>query len=166
MRKEREHYSYKGYKYDSNQWYFYLNGKLLNLPEDKRSSLGYLAMCGKHKEVIDELKRIIRKERNENRVKAKCIAYFVEDSKEYYFTRDLSFSPSDRNRALYCFKEWKNHIIKNNCMLRKAVTIQEGIITPFGANKPKETVIEDKIDLSRRIFIKLVKSKEDFIYQY
>lgn len=166
MKKEREHFTYKGYKYDPNQWYFYLNGKLLNLPYQDSHDLGYLAICGKHKEVIDELKRIIRKERKENIVKAKCVAYYVANSNEYYFTRDLSFNPTDRIRALYCYKEWKKHVIKNDCILRKAVTIQEGSVTPFGVDKPREIIIEDKIDLSHKFFIKLVKPKENFVYQY
>lgn len=166
MKKEHERYSYKGYKYDSNQWYFYLNGKLLNLSTQDSSNLGYLAMCGKYKEVIDGLKRIVRKERKEDRVVAKCVAFFVEDSRGYYFTRDLTFNPDDKQRALYCYKEWKHHIIKNGYMLKNPVTVQEGKVTPYGIEKPKETTMNGKIDLSRGFFIKLVKPKEDFIYQY
>ena len=62
MARKHENFKWGGYKYAPESVGFSLNGKHLNLPEEVRSRIAYLAVCGRNKEVLDELKRALRKE--------------------------------------------------------------------------------------------------------
>ena len=49
MARKHENFRWGGYKYAPESVGFSLNGKRLNLPEEVRSRIAYLAVCGKNK---------------------------------------------------------------------------------------------------------------------
>lgn len=93
--KRKYNFKWSGYKYAPETIGFSLNGKHLNLPEETRSNLAYLAICGRNKEVIEELKRIVRAEEKKPIIKGKCICFFAENSDKYFYTQQLLYNPDD-----------------------------------------------------------------------
>lgn len=149
MARKHERFAWGGYKYAPETVEFSFNGKRLNLPDEVKSSLAYLAVCGRDKEVIDGLKRILRKEEKQPRIIGKCICFFREGSNEYYYTQQLRYKPDNIQDALWCYKEWKRYIESKNCMLEVGYTVTEGEFNPFGENKAERREVIRKVDLSR-----------------
>lgn len=156
MRKH-ENFSWRGYKYAPESIRFSMNGKYLNLPEDIRSNIAYLVVCGKNKEAIDELKRVVRKDEKKPLIICKCICFFKKDSNEFYYTRQLSYNPNDLQDALMCYKEWKRYIQSKNCIIETGYEVTKGEFTPFGENNVKTNVVTCVVDLTRRRTINIVR---------
>ena len=72
MRKH-ENFHWGGYKYAPESVWFSINGKHINFPEDVRSRLAYLAVCGEKEKLLIELKRALREEEKKPRVVGKCM---------------------------------------------------------------------------------------------
>ena len=106
MRKH-ENFHWGGYKYAPESVWFSINGKHINFPEEVRSRLAYLAVCGEKEKLLIELKRALRAEEKKPRVVGKCICFFKKDSNEFYYTQQLRYNPDDLYDALRCYKEWK-----------------------------------------------------------
>lgn len=149
-KRRHEHFSWSGYKYAPESMRFFLNGKLIDLPEDVHHEIAYLAVCGKSKEVSDELKRWLRKKEKEPRIAGKSICFFGKDSDEYYYTRDLMYKPYNIEDALYCYKRWKNYILSKNGMVNVGYEITEGQVVPGGSIKTGSHTVERKVDFSKR----------------
>lgn len=156
MRKEKERYSYGGYKYAPESINFTLNGKRLQLPDDLRSNLAYLAICGRHKEVLDGLKRFVRKERRTSNVEYVTYGFYRENGKDFYYTRDLLARPSDMQDKVRVYKKWKQYLKDNNC-IATCYTVESGAVAPDGTSKPSVRTEEVRVDLSRPVRIKLVR---------
>lgn len=132
--------------------------KHLNLPEETRSNLAYLAICGRNKEVIEELKRIVRAEEKKPIIKGKCICFFAENSNKYFYTQQLLYNPDDIYDALRAYKEWKRYIKSKGCILDEPITIAEGSFNPCGANKPIEIRTEcNKINLNHCRSVSIIR---------
>ena len=157
MARKHENFRWCGYKYAPESVEFFLNGNRINLPKTDRSRIGYLVICGKNKEVEDELKRILRREEKKSRVVGKCICFFKKDSDEFYYTQQLRYNPNDIKDALRCYKEWKRYIMDKNCILETGYELTEGEFNPFGENKAKTKVITSVVDLSRCRSIDVVR---------
>lgn len=154
MARKHEKFSWSGYRYAPESFYFSLNGKAICLPHDTRTSLAYLIIAGKEKEAEDELKRILRKDEKKPQIVGNCIIFFKEDSNEFYYTKDLQYQTGDLQEALRCYKEWKHYILDRNCMLETGYTVEEGDFKPFGNNIPKRKAIISKVDLTRVGFVR------------
>jgi len=156
--KRKYNFKWSGYKYAPETIGFSLNGKHLNLPEETRSNLAYLAICGRNKEVIEELKRIVRAEEKKPIIKGKCICFFAENSDKYYYTQQLLYNSDDIYDALRAYKEWKRYIKSKNCILDEPIAIAEGTFNPCGVNKPIETRTEcNKIDLKHYRSVSIIR---------
>ena len=134
MARKHENFRWGGYKYAPESVGFSLNGKRLNLPEEVRSRIAYLAVCGKNKEVEDELKRILRKDE-----------------------KQLRYNPNDIQDALRCYKEWKRYIKDKNCILETGYELSEGEFNPFGENKAEHRTVTSVVDLTRCRSISVVR---------
>lgn len=84
MRKH-ENFHWGGYKYAPESVWFSINGKHINFPEEVRSRLAYLAVCGENEKLLIELKRALRAEEKKPRVVGKCICFFKERLKRVLF---------------------------------------------------------------------------------
>ena len=157
MARKHENFRWGGYKYAPESVGFSLNGKRLNLPEEVRSRIAYLAVCGKSKEVEDELKRILRKDEKKPRIVGKCICFFKKDSNELYYTQQLRYNPNDIQDALRCYKEWKRYIKEKDCILETGYELTEGEFNPFGTNTKTTKTVTSVVDLSRCRSIKVVR---------
>ena len=157
MARKHENFRWSGYKYAPESVRFSLNGKRLNLPEEVRSKAAYLACCGKNKEVIDELKRALRKEEKQPRIVGKCICFFKKDSNEFYYTQQLRYNPNDIQDALRCYKEWKRYIESKDCILEVGYEVTEGEFNPFGDNKPTIKAVTSVVDLTRCRSIRIIR---------
>ncbi len=149
MARKHEKFQWIGYKYAPETFKFFLNGKRLNLSEEDRSKISYLAACGRKKEVSDELKRVLRKEEKKPIIIGKCICFFKENSDEYYYTQQLMYNHNNIQDALGSYKEWKRYIKSKNNVLENGYELMEGQFTPFGKNKGKAKIITNNIDLNR-----------------
>ena len=157
MARKHENFRWGGYKYAPESVGFSLNGKRLNLPEEVRSRIAYLAICEKNKEAEDELKRILRKDEKKPRIVGKCICFFKKDSDEFYYTQQLRYNPSDIQDALRCYKEWKRYIKDKNCILETGYELSEGEFNPFGENKAEHRTVTSVVDLTRCRSISVVR---------
>ena len=158
MARKHENFGWRGYKYAPESLRFYLNGKQITLPEDVRSRIAYLAVCGKDKEAKDELKRVLRKEEKLPRIVGRCICFFKKDSNEFYYTQQLIYNPDDIQDALRCYKEWKRYIKEKNCIVEMGYELTEGEFNPYGKNTPANTeTVTSIVDLSRCRSIKVVR---------
>lgn len=153
-----EYFSWHGYKYSPSSVQFFLNGKPLRLPEEIKNRCAYLAVCGKHKEVEDELKRFVRRERR-TQITKKAIAFFEEGSDtKFYYTKELLYNPGDLQEELMCYKKWKKYIQDRNCILDVGYEITEGEINLFGKNRLNRKFSGVKIDLTRCTTVKILKN--------
>lgn len=157
MARKHENFRWGGYKYAPESVGFSLNGKRIILPEEVRSRIAYLAVCGRNKEVEDELKRVLRKEEKQPRVVGKCICFFKKDSNEFYYTQQLRYNPDDIQDALRCYKEWKRYIKEKDCILETGYELTEGEFNPFGTNTKTTKTVTSVVDLNRCRSIKVVR---------
>lgn len=134
------------YKYASETFEAWVNGNKLELTYDEIHRLGYLAICRKTKEVNDEIKRIVR--RNRKQRKKVGFGFFKVNSNDYLFTRDLWAYDDDLQDKLRIYKLWKDFCKTYNGKLNPH-TITIGEITPYGSKKKEEKVIYDEVDLKR-----------------
>lgn len=157
MARKHENFGWRGYKYAPESFEFFLNGRKINLPEEDKSKIAYLVVCGKTKYAEDELKRVLRKEEKKPRVVGKCICFFKKDSDEFYYTQQLRYDPNDIWDALRCFKEWKRYIKEKKCILETGYEVTEGEFNPFGKNKAETKTITSVVDLTRCRSIRVVR---------
>ena len=156
MRKH-ENFHWGGYKYAPESVGFYINGKHINFPEEVRSRLAYLAVCGENEKLLIELKRALRAEEKKPRVVGKCICFFKKDSNEFYYTQQLRYNPDDLYDALRCYKEWKRYIQSKNCMLETGYEVTEGEFNPYGDSKAKRKTVTSIVDLKRCRSISVIR---------
>lgn len=155
---KRNLFGWHGCRYVPESFYFSYYGNPLYLPFEKRSEIGYLVICGKKKEAEDELKRYVRKQQKASRIAGKCIAFFRENSNEFYFTKDLMYKPGNLQEALYCYKEWKNYIEKKGGMIDVGYELTQGEFSLLGKNVATKQKICRKVDLSRGKIITILYS--------
>ena len=160
MRKEKEKYSFGGYKYAPESVKFTLNGKVLNLPEELRSTLAYKAVCGKTKEVVDELKRFVRQRRRESNIAGVAYGFYGTGSTEYYFTRDLIATETDSlaERARV-YKAWKHFLKDRDCVVELPYIVEEGELAPNGIQQLKSGQVTVRVDLMRPVTVRFRKER-------
>lgn len=156
MRKH-ENFHWGGYKYAPESVVFSINGKHINFPEEVRSRLAYLAVCGENEKLLIELKRALRAEEKKPRVVGKCICFFKKDSNEFYYTQQLRYDPDDLYDALRCYKEWKRYIQSKNCMLETGYETTECEFNPYGESKAKRKTVTSIVDLKRCRSISVIR---------
>lgn len=156
MKKERERYSYGGYRYAAESITFTLNGKLLQLPENVRSNLAYLALCGRHKEVIDGVKCFVRKERRTSDISFVTYGFFEENGNQFYYTKDLLARPDDMQDKLRVYKGWKQFLIDRD-RVATCYSVEEGMVAPGETKKPTAKVVEVRVDLNRLVRINVIR---------
>lgn len=161
MSRKHEKFSWGGYKYAPESVGFSVYGKPLKLPEDVRNRLAYLACCGNNEEVKIGLKRVLRMDEKKPDIVKKCICFFKQGSNEFYYCRSFAYDQNNRQEALRCYKEWKHYIESKNCILETEFTVEDGEFDPFGNNKARRRVVENRVDLTRCRTINLVR---DSIY--
>ena len=84
----------------------------------------------------------------------------------FYFTQQLKCKRNDLQGKLYAYKEWKHYIQSKDCDL-STYKVKSGCLTPnreMTDEKVKET--HNKIDLNKPVIIRLVKAKENRIFQF
>lgn len=158
MARKHENFEWGGYKYAPETVRFSLNGKYINFPEEVRSHLAYLAVCGEKEKLLIELKRALRAEEKKSRVVGKCICFFKKGSNDFYYTKQLIYDPDNLHDALRCYKEWKHYILSKDCILETAFIVTEGNFDPFRNNKQKVRTIENHVDLTRCRTIKIIRN--------
>ena len=121
-------------------------------------------LSGKEAEAEAILKRLLRKqEKEENYI---CISFYRANSTQYYFTQQLRCISNHLQEKLYAYKEWKRYIKSKNCVL-STHTVTSGYLMPDGKMTEEKTEeIHNKIDLKRPVTIRLIKAKEDKIFQF
>ena len=156
MRKEKEKYAYVGYKNAPESINFTLNGKLLELPEEVRSNLAYLAVCGRHKEVTDGLKRFVRKERRTAAISYVTYGFYEVDGNQFYYTKDLLARPYDLQDRVRVYKNWKHYLKDNDC-IATYYTVEEGTVAPGITSKPAVSAQAMRVDLNRPVRIRFLR---------
>jgi len=152
MGKEKERYSFGGYRYAPESVKFTLNGKRLILPEELRSILAYKAVCGQTKEVVDGLKRFVRKQRRESNIAGITYGFYGAGTTEYYFTRDLVIpADSKLSEKVRVYKAWKEFLLEKNCVVELPYVVEEGEVMPNGIKKTETRPAEARVDLLRPI---------------
>ena len=149
MARKHENFRWGGYKYAPESIGFSLNGKRLNLPEEVRSRIAYLAVCGKNKEVEDELKRFLRKEENKPCDLITFGFYAKDDRRNFYFTKQLRAYRTDLPEKLRIYKEWKHYIVDTCGGRLQPFVVTTGHITPYGSDKANEEDTSVEIDTNR-----------------
>lgn len=156
-----------GWRTAPETYKFFYNGKRLNLSLEDEREFGYKIICGKTKEVEDELKRRVRKQQKRGNVAGWCICSCVESSTVYYFTQDLMFS--DRyniKEKLGVYKEWKRYVISRNYTLQQSRIRQtSGYIMSNGEQIGKENEIanDEKVSSSHYGLVKIVYPKSELL---
>lgn len=164
MARKHDKFSYSyGWKTAPEQWSFYWNGKLIQLDSDTRSQVALLMLSGKEADADAILKRLLRKQEKED--SDICIGFYAENSNQYYFTLQLKCSKNDMQGKLYSYKEWKHYIQSKNCYL-STHEVTSGYFIPNGKEPKEKKEAQDKIDLNRPVIIRLVKAKQDKIFQF
>lgn len=165
MARKHDKFSYDyGWRTAPEQWRFYWNNKLIQLDSNTRSEVAVLMLSGKETEAEAILKRMLRKQEKEDSYI--CIGFFGAGSNQYYYTLQLICRRNDMQGKLYSYKEWKHYIQSKDCDL-STHTITSGYLMPDGkmADEKKEET-HNKIDLNRPVIIRLVKAKEDKVFQF
>lgn len=115
------------------------------LNSSEKSACGNAFICKGRSFALAELKKILRT-RDKKRKRLVTYGFFEEGSnKTFHFTQQLTASDNDIFAKLYAFKEFKDHLIKHDCIVE---TWSEAKLD--GNYKPesvKETYT--KVDLSR-----------------
>lgn len=158
MARKHENFGWYGYKYTPESVVFTLNGKRLYLPDDERNKIAYLVICGRKREALDELKRILRKEEKQPLVIGKCICFFKRNSNEFYYTQQLQYQPDNIQDALRCYKEWKRYIKSKECILETGYEVTEGEFELCGDNKGQTRLISNVVDLTRCRSINIIRN--------
>lgn len=165
MSRKHDRFSYTyGWKTAPEQWKFYWNNKLIQLDNNTRLSVACLMLCGKEREAEAILKRILRKQEKEDNYI--CIGFYGVDSTQYYFTQQLKCKRNDLQTKLYIYKEWKRYIQSKDCDL-STHTVTSGYLMPDGKMTEKKTEeTHNMVDLKRPIIIRLIKAKENRVFQF
>lgn len=165
MSRKHDKFSYTyGWKTAPEQWNFYWNNKLIQLDSDMRSRVACLMLEGKENEAESILKRILRKQEKEDSYI--CIGFYGVCNSQYYFTQQLKCKRNDMQDKLYAYKEWKRYIQSKNCDL-STHTVTSGYLTPDGKmteGRTEET--HNIVDIKRSVIIRLIKAKEDKVFQF
>lgn len=161
-------YSYTyGWRTAPETYQFFCNGKRLNLSLDDKREFGYKIICGKAKEVEDELKRRVRKQQKRGNVAGWCICSCVEGSTAYYFTQDMMFFDRYNIREkLDVYKEWKHYVISQNYTLQQSRIRQtSGYIMSNGKQigKKNEIANDEKVSSSHYGLVKIVYPKSKLL---
>lgn len=164
MARKHDIFSYNyGWRTAPEQWSFYWNNKLIQLDYSTHSEVALLMISGKKTEAEAMLKRLLRKQEKEDSYI--CIGFFGVNSNQYYFTQTLKCSRNDMQGKLYSYKEWKHYIQSKNCNL-STHEIVSGYFIPNGKVTKGKTETHDKIDLNRPVIIRLIKAKQDKVFQF
>ena len=159
-------YSYR-WRTAPETYKFSYNGKRLNLASDDEREFGYKIICGKIKEVEDEIKRRIRRQQNQGSVVGWCICSRAENSTEYYYTQDIMFFDKyNIKEKLNAYKEWKHYVISKNYTLQQSKIKQtSGCIMSNGKQIGKKNEIVDGIKVSPLHYglVKIVYPKSKLI---
>lgn len=166
MKYDKITYSY-GWRTAPETYEFSYNGKQLNLSFDDKREFGYKIICGKIKEVEDEIKRRIRKQYNRGNVAGWCICSCVENSTEYCYTQDIMFfNRYNIKEKLKAYKEWKHYVSSKKYVLQQSGIKQtSGYIMSNGKQIGKEYKIANgiKVDPLRYGLVKITYPKSKLL---
>lgn len=152
--KGKEKYSFGGYRYAPESIKFMLNGKLLHLPEELRSMLAYKAVCGRTKEVVDELKRFVRQRRRESDIAGFTYGFFADGRNDYYFTRELITTDCRLSEKVRVYKAWKKYLADNGCIVELPYSVWKGEVTPDGMQGTGSSPVTVRVDLKRPVTVR------------
>lgn len=147
--------AYSVNQYTPENFHCSINGKPFYV--DDPSRLGYLVITGKSKEARDEIKREVRKRRNQRR--RVTFGFFGKGNNHYFYTRELGAWDDDLQDKLRIYKLWKQYCIDRDCDLATTI-ITEGSITPDGKSKAKVKESSDIVDLGRPVKLRYPYEKE------
>lgn len=140
---------YRVYKYAPESFRCSVNGKCLDMDSQMASRLGQMVVCGRKKEAEDEIKRIVRKNRNQRR--RVTFGFFkANGSRDYMFTRELGAYDDDLQDKLRIYKRWKEYCLSRDCDLATHF-VTSGKITPDGATKGEVRESSDIVDITRPV---------------
>ena len=158
MKRNNISISYRVPQYCAEMSRFWVNGKIFCKEwDDLSSDLGYLVQCGKGKEALDKIKRIVRRNRKQRR--RVTFGFYGKGNNRYFYTRELGAYHDDLEDKLRIYKLWKEYCLSRDCDLATTI-ITEGSITPDGKSKGKERESSDVVDLSRPIKLRYPYRKE------
>ena len=140
--------SYRVPEYAPEQARFWVNGKIFCADNQLAHDLGYLVICGKGKEVRDEIKRIVRRNRKQRR--RVTIGFYGKGNNRYFYTRQLGAYDDDLKDKLRIYKEWKRYCLSRDCDLATH-EITSGNFTPKGMKDVKVKESEDIVDITRPV---------------
>lgn len=147
-----ERYKFSMYKYAPESFRASINGKQIQLTTQEASTIGQVLLAKGTEACIAELKRFVRKSRNQRR--QVTIGFFkANGSREYMFTRDLMAYDDDLQDKLRIYKEWKRYCLSKDCDLATH-NITSGEFNPFGKNNAKTRESHDLVDITRPIKLK------------
>ncbi len=153
MKREKIKVTCTGYKYAPELCNIFVNGKLYaERGTQAAHDIAYLFITGHAKEAADTVKRQIRAAYK--KPEYITIGFYGVDSNDYYFTRQLYADRDNLHDVLNIYKQWKNFILQNNCIV-KTYTTESGQIIPGQAAKPITKTIEVKADIKKPLIIHL-----------
>lgn len=144
------------YRYAPESFRCWVNGKELFL--ENPSDLGILLVRGKQKEAHDEIKRIIRKRRKQERL----VGYGFRKANnpaQFLYTSQLYARDSDLGEKLRIYKEWKRFCIEQNKKLTTHI-VTTGEVTPYGSEKKSEEKTKDTVDLTKPVKFRFAYKEE------
>jgi len=152
--------SYYGHKYAPESLTIEINNKKY---EPSNTNIKTLICCGNLKEAIPLLKREYRQTQNKNKFITFC--FFAENSKDYYFCRQLVANNNNLMDKLRIYKELKHHLQENP----PRYTVESGKLIPGATEAPEKKIINVNIDFKKCkkiAFIWIVFSKSRQEYRY
>lgn len=156
MAKDKINYAYTCYRYASESFKAYViigNKKMMfSLDYDMRNQLGYWAICGQSKKVIDELKRIYRKNTQINNNKICYGVFELNDKYTYRYIRQLQANKYDMQQKLVAYKTFKQYFEARNWEITEYT---QGILDG-SYNTIERQDVKRKLDKNRIFELKLV----------
>ena len=165
MARKHDRFSYSyGWRTAPEQWHFGWNGKPIRLDNETRSFIANLMIAGNNEAAEAVLKRMLRKQEREDSYYV-TIGFHGEGNNQFYFTKQLFCKVNNLQEKLQIYKEWKRYILSKDCIL-STHTVTSGYVTPDGVTAGKEEEIQERVDISRPVTIRLFRPQEEMVFQY
>lgn len=162
MARKHEHFSYwYGMKCAPEQWHFYWNQHPIRLVSEDRSTVAGLMIAGREKEAEDVLKRLLRKQEKE--ATYVCIGFWAENSRQFYYTKDLKCRDDSLMDKLLAYKKFKSYVQSNGGVL-STHTIRSGFVVPEESEAVVMESYEERINLNQPCKVRLYKPVEERVF--
>lgn len=145
MKRFAKKISWSYYRYAPESFRLFIDKKEVELDSETKDKLAHLAITGKEKELIDEVKRLFRKKAKQQ--KKHLLVITKNKDKKHFITFDhIRVNPYNTLEKLLLYKDIKRYLANYN-------NIQ---VATLGAKGEVEDVKQSKTHIGKIIGVKLV----------